>query len=101
LSRVYIIAIKELPETIRFVDILRPDPALRLTPNGATPKMEVRLGYPSSDIPARADLQFAQAAHATRSVKIRFRTAPRFRTRVERIGVEEVVIAQRSPSAKI
>jgi hypothetical protein len=30
-SRLHNIAIKGLPETIRFVDILRPDPALLLT----------------------------------------------------------------------
>ena len=103
LSRVHTIAIKGLPETIRFVDILRPDPALRLTHNGATPKMEVLF---VSDTQARtsppgADLQFAQGRRCPRNTmcQIRFQKASRFRTRVEGISVEDVVIALRSPSA--
>src|SRR6516165_581307 len=62
-------AIKGLPETIRFVGVLRLDPVLRLTRNGATPKMEVPF---VSDTQARAcpfgaDLQFAQNRRCPRS----------------------------------
>jgi hypothetical protein len=104
LSRVHTIAIKGLPETIRFVDILRPDLALRLTRNGATPKMDVLF---VSDTQARtsppgADLQFVQGRRCPQNMsKSVFQRAPRFRTRVEGMGVEEVVIRPGSPSANV
>src|SRR5215469_4330168 len=94
LSRVHTIAIKGLPETIRFVDIPRPDPALGLTRNGATPKIEVLFvsNTQAWTSPPGADLQFPEGRTCPRNMFCQ-NHGERFCTRVEGISMEEVVIA--------